>query len=114
MFPYKTWNLLNILRVSRLETRLTVYRALYIHNTEAVWAPHGVYVPAAIGTLDNKKDRKLLKAQVQFPKRFVQLQQCICMLFMAEVVLKNIWILLTYSPIQIFMIDSQINDFSKI
>ena len=33
-----------------------------------------------------KEDREWLKAQVQFPKRFVQLQQCIFMLLVVEVI----------------------------
>ena len=62
----KIWKLLNILRVSRSETWLTVYRALYMirrigvssiskSNTEAFWGGQGVFGLAAIGKIDKQK-----------------------------------------------------------
>ena len=57
-------------------------------HTEAVWGGQGAFGPVAIGTLDKKKEIECLEAYVQLPKRSVQVLECICMFFLAEVILK--------------------------
>ena len=76
-------NLLNILRVSCSETRLTIYRALYIQK-------HSAGAKGCLGQrlsiLWRRKNRKCFKPSIKFRKRSGHLIECICVQIMAEVI----------------------------
>ena len=55
-------------------------------HTKAVWGVQGIFGPAPI---DGNKHKMFEKAKNQFSKCFNQVQECICMRFMAEVIFKD-------------------------
>ena len=57
------------LRVFRTEIQLTIYRVFDI--TQKLCGPHGVFEPAAIGTLDQKMYETEEKGYRQVQRRFV-------------------------------------------
>jgi hypothetical protein len=46
-------------------------------HTEAVWGPHGVFGPAAIGTFDQKMYKIEQKCHMKLDRSFVQVKVCI-------------------------------------
>ena len=51
-------------------------------HTEAVWGPHGVFGPAAIGTLDPRKLKIEDQNDSTVPESSVQVQVCIVALLL--------------------------------
>ena len=69
--------LIQILRVFRSSDVNLVDGLPSARHTEAVWGPHGVFGPAAIGTLHKKMYEFERKCHMKLDRSFVQVKVCI-------------------------------------
>ena len=108
LFSCNIFNLIKILRVLRLETKLTVYRALYIIPKHS--GGQGVFGPAPIDILEQTNIINIWTRKFNFPNVLIKFKNVQEWELWLEYLLFWIWKMMIYSPMQIFMKRSQNQD----